>query len=172
MIALMDWGEIGVSFAVSLLASLFVSVGLWTLLPRGVVLTRRVKTGTSPHHWLGNPSPPWEIANSSALPVRIISARVTGLQVFEETQAADTPMPWRDLPVDGGYGVTLWFDDEALEIARSDVDGGTPWNKIVIPPGDTLTAFVTLNTSLEIRYRRTGWLGVLERRALHVSGGA
>lgn len=67
-------------------------------------------------------------------------------------------------------GATLHLDDEVSEILRLDRQG--PWNSVVVPPGETLKAKVTNNIDLRIKYRHAGWLGLLERRALTISGGA
>ena len=46
------------------------------------------------------------------------------------------------------------------------MDSVVPWNKVVIPPGDTLTAHVPNNSDLRIKYRRAGLFGIFERRAV------
>lgn len=72
------------------------------------------------------------------------------------------------LPVEGGHGVQLTFDDEVLEIGRTDLE--LPWRGIVIPPGEVLTARVSNNVTLTVRYRRGGLGGVFERRTQVIHG--
>lgn len=74
------------------------------------------------------------------------------------------PVPVQ-LPVEGAFGVRLHFDDETREIGR--VDLGRPWRGLTVSPGETLTAHVPNNTTLTIRYRRSGIGGLLERRTAH-----
>ena len=79
---------------------------------------------------------------------------------------------WVELEPDGekSRGATLHLTDEVSEIRR--LDRRTAWNRVVVPPGDTMKAQVMNNTELRISYRRAGWLGVFERRTLTISGGA
>lgn len=145
--------------------SVITGVGLWAVLPRGVVLTRTVRTQDALGQLMRDT---WEIRNDSALPVRITSAIVVGAQTFDpETERINEI----ELPVfegEGTLGVTLTFDDEVLEIRRTGTE--QLWNQQVIPPGDTLQAVVGINTSLRIEYRRAGRFGHFERRELEIHG--
>jgi hypothetical protein len=146
--------------------SVLTGVGLWAVLPRGVVLTRSVRG----RNFAGDPLPDtWELRNDSALPVHIVSVTTRGIQTFdpESGKIHDIevpPEPGEDL------GVSLHFDDEQLEIARS--DRGRTWRGLIVPPGDALQVTVMNNRTLRIRYRRAGALGVLERREVSIHGGA
>lgn len=158
-----SWIEVGLG----VLGAALVGVALWAFLPRGVILNRSVRA----QDWNGNPLyDTWEVKNDSPLPVFVRSVRVSGFQTFnEETGEIDKV----DLPPDGLMGVTLHFDDHALEVARTDQprpDQQGSWAGLVIPPGETLQAHVEVNTMLYIDYRRAGWSGVLERRSLTIHG--
>jgi len=151
---------------VDALLSVVVAVALWTVLPRGVVLTRSFPATNAGGEILLDT---WTIRNDSSLPVRITSMAIRGLTtVNQKTQEIE----WREL--DGGSQgsrvAEVWLEDEVSEIRR--LDRATHWNKILIPPGDIFRARVLNNTDLRIRYRRAGWLGVFERRTLTISGGA
>lgn len=161
-LALADVDDVLIGAAVSVLTG----VGLWALLPRGVVLTRRVRTrdvAGFPIH------DAWELQNDSPLPVRIISVTTEGIHTFdpdtERIREVEVPTePSED------FGVSLRFDDQTLEIART--ERGLPWRSLVVPPGDRLQAIVTNNRTVRVRYRRAGMLGVLERRQVELHGGA
>lgn len=150
-----------VNTAVSIAASL----GLWALLPRGVVLTRAVRS----HNHHGEPvGSTWNLRNDSALPIRIRSVRVTGLSTFNHAteQQREIELP---LAGDRADGASLSFDDSTLETLlyvhhRS-------WKGVTIPPGDTLQAVVPNMHGLRIKYRRAGCFGILERREIVISGG-
>lgn len=73
-----------------------------------------------------------------------------------------------ELPPEGGYNAYLRFDDHVLETRRDDVF--MPWCGVEVPPGETLSAHVGVNTALVIRYRRAGVFGFLERRRLAIHG--
>lgn len=138
---------------VEVLVSIATGVLLWAFLPRGVVLTRAVKT----ENRTGEPlDDTWELKNDSPLSLTLTSVRLA------------MPGYERDLPWDGEHGVRLCFDDETAEIAREDFQ--RPWNEVVVEPGDTLEAAMQSNTSLLIEYRRAGWLGVFERRRVVIHG--
>lgn len=150
----MDW----ISVAASGLITIVVGVGLWAFLPRGVVLTRTVKTDTADT---------WRIKNDSPLPIRITSVRVSAPETVDlEAESILEP----ELPPDGLLGVRLYLDDETAEIGR--MDWRSAWDQVVVVPGDTMTAHLPTNTSLYIDYRRAGWSGVFERRSLVIHGGA
>jgi hypothetical protein len=71
--------EVVIGAALSALAAL----GLWAVLPRGVVLTRSGRG----HEGIQNV---WELRNNSALPVRITSVKVMGAITYnEETDKID-----------------------------------------------------------------------------------
>lgn len=138
---------------VDVFVSIATGVLVWALLPRGVVLTRAVRTENLKGERLYDT---WELKNDSPLPVRLTSVRLV------------MPGYEGDLPWDGQHGVILTLDDETAEIARADWQ--RPWNKVVVEPGDTLQAVAEVNTSLFIEYRRAGWFGVFERRRLAIHG--
>jgi hypothetical protein len=148
------------------LVSIAVGVALWAVLPRGVVLTRSFPATTADGQILLDT---WKVTNASPLPIRITSVAVRGLgTVNRETEE----IQWVELDPDDAKsrGATLHLDDEVSEIRR--LDRTTSWNRVIIPPGDTMKAHVMNNTDLRIRYRRAGWLGVFERRTVTISGGA
>jgi hypothetical protein len=151
---------------ISAAVSVTTGIGLWALLPRGVVLTRRVRT----RDWAGNPlSDTWELRNDSALPVHIMSVTTQGIHTFDPESGKIHTVELQAEPAKD-FGVSLHFDDEQLEIARS--DRARDWGGLTVPPGDTLHATVRNNRSLRINYRRAGILGVLERREVRIHGGA
>jgi hypothetical protein len=156
-------------FLANTAVSLLVGLLLWAFLPRGVVLTRelsRLAPDGSPQFQT------WAIRNDSSLPVRITRVVYEGVNTFNgETGVIES----RELVADDSIdqeerlGVGLRFDDSSDEMARQ-VHGGL-WSGQVVRPGDTLTAYVNLNRSMTIRYRREGSLGFLERRVLTIQGG-
>lgn len=148
------------------LASVAVGVALWAVLPRGVVLTRSFPASTANGQILLDT---WRLQNDSPLSIRIASVAARGPGTVNR-QTGD--IEWVELKADDEklQGATLHLDDEVAEIRR--LDGPIAWSKEIIPPGDTLKAYVMNNTDLRIKYRRAGWLGVFERRTLTISGGA
>lgn len=156
----------GVELIASTLVSIAVGAALWAVLPRGVVLTRSFPASTADGQILLDT---WRVKNDSPLPIRITSVAVRGLgTVNRQTEKIE----WVQLKPDDekSRGATLHLDDEVSEIRR--LDAPVAWNRVIVPPGDTMKAHVMNNTDLRIRYRRSGWLGVFERRTLTISGGA
>ena len=152
------------------LISLAIGLGLWAFLPRGVVLTRELCVRTP----AGEPQyQTWQIRNASPLPVRIARVTYSGVNAYnpisEKIEERDLP-GWVPHEEEASLGIRLHFDDEVLEMTRDDGHKDT-WRGHVVPPGDTLTAFVNLNRTLSIRYRRGGLLGFAERRTLRSNGG-
>lgn len=148
------------------LVSIAVGAALWAVLPRGVVLTRSFPASTADGQILLDT---WRVQNDSPLPIRITSVAVRGLgTVNRKTEE----FKWVELAPDDekSRGATLHLDDEVSEIRR--LDRPIAWNRVILPPGDTMKAYVMNNTDLCIRYRRAGWLGAFERRTLTLSGGA
>lgn len=145
-----------------ILVSVLVGLGLWLWLPRGIVLVRQRDTDSYDT---------WTIQNDSPLPVRLSEVTISGISIVDTQTGVLTSVP---LPCDGDrmkdLGVDMYLDDEVDEISR--YDWSTPWNKVVLGPGDTMTAQVANNTTMLIKYRRAGWSGILERRTLRISGGA
>lgn len=118
------------------LISIVVGVALWAFLPRGVVLVRAAKA---------NQPDAWTIKNDSPLPVRLTSVRVASPETVNlATDTIEEP----ELPLDGLLGVRLNLDDETSDGVR--LDWQRPWNQVVVEPGDTLTAYVPVNTSVYI----------------------
>jgi hypothetical protein len=105
------------------------------------------------------------------LPVTVVSVTVRGVNTYDDASRTIRSV---ELPVDegfedhGGLGVALTFDDEVLEIRR--VDNQLGWRGLEIPPGDTLQAHVPNNRDLTIKYRRSGPLGIFERRSITIHG--
>ena len=147
-----DW----VGVALGTLGSLVVGVGLWIVLPRGVILTKTHPVFLS---FGGDPLPDtWSIKNVSALTAMIESVTIQHMGMPE-------PVP---MPIEGLPTASLVFDDEVLEIGRTDRE--LPWTGLPIPPGESLTAHIGVNHMLTVRYRRQGWTGRFERRTLVVHG--
>jgi hypothetical protein len=145
--------------------SLLVGLGLWAVLPRGVVLTREPKKyppGVDPSR-VGE----WTIRNASALPVRLTKVVRSGIDTFDTDTGKIREVPLETC-TGSGSDVTLSFDDETLYYWQEAADD---WNGLVVPPGDTLTAYVNLNRTLTIHYRRNGMFGVFERRSVSLDGG-
>lgn len=154
--------------AINAVVSLLVGFALWALLPRGVVLTRSFAAN---HQGVTQPQT-WTIRNESALPVKITKVTHTGVHTYNDTTGEiETRVlpPWVPHEEEGDLGIRLQFDDEVLELNRDSDD--SPWAGQLVPPGDTLTAFVNLNRTLTIRYRRAGLFGLTERRTLSIDGG-
>lgn len=146
------------------LTSALVGIGLWAALPRGVVLTKRFPATS----WNGQILPDtWSLQNASALPVRLTSVRYRSPSTYNDATGRIEP---REVPTEEGSTgpVQLTLDDGIAEITRH--EQRLQWRQVVIPPGDTLTAHVSNNTDLEIKYRRDGLLGQLERRKLTLKG--
>jgi hypothetical protein len=157
-----------VELVVSSVVSIVTGVALWALLPRGVVLTRAVRTQSMIGQALYDT---WEIKNDSPVPVTILSVTVAGPHTVDLKTSTVRDL---ELPVFEGdahatdHGVSLTFDDDSSEISR--VDASKPWRGLEIPPGDTLQAHVLNNRTLTIKYRRSGRTGLLERRSIVVHG--
>ena len=141
---------------INAVVSVVVGIGLWLLLPRGVVLVYEDR-----HYG------EWTIRNDSPLPVQLCEVTVRGVNVIDEATGQLTSVSL--LPGENDYGAYMALDDEVAEIGRDEQQ--RPWREIVLVPGETITASVNLNTSLSIKYRRAGWSGVLERRMLTIHGG-
>lgn len=154
-------GEVVIAAVVSVATGL----GLWAVLPRGVVLTRSVRAQNFSGDALYDT---WDLKNDSALPVRVTSVAVMGPHTYDDSQGK---LNWVELPpdADGEEGVALHFDDSVTEMKR--LDQKRHWSGTQIPPGDTLGARVLNNRDLRIRYRRAGVFGVLERREVRIHGG-
>lgn len=150
---------------VNSLVSVLTGLAIWAVLPRGVVLTRTPLTQDHNGELIYGR---WTVRNDSPLPIRLTKVTHAGVHTYDDANGRVREL---DLPptLEDEVGVSLAFDDEVLELTRSDDD--KPWDKQVIPPGDTLTAYVNLNRTLRIRYRRSGFLGVFERRAITIDGG-
>jgi hypothetical protein len=154
------------AFIFNTLATIVVGIGLWMFLPRGVVLTKRLRPTTTTDF----ASVEWVLRNESAVPMVLLHVEHMGIH----TMTADGSCEVRDLPTDTyevwrELGIDLGFEDHDMEMVR-DVSG-KPWHGLTILPGDALVAHVNLNRSLIIKYRRKGWTGVLERRELQIDVG-
>lgn len=152
------------AFVASAATSLSVGVFLWAFLPRGVVLTRKERK-VAPG---GQPTPDmWVLTNNSPVTVRLTSVRVVSPNNFNPKTERIDELP---LPVfgDPDTGVELELGDHTTDVARADFE--RPWPEVEVAAGDTLIARVPVQTSLKIAYRRAGWTGVLERRALIIHG--
>jgi hypothetical protein len=108
----------------------------------------------------------WTVQNDSALPVRILTVQYYGGDTHNHPDG-----PWRDMTdeLDERRGVYLRLDDEVPEMGR--LDARRPWSRVVVPPGDTMTAGVPNLTDLRIKYRRAGFFGFTERREVRIRGG-
>lgn len=136
--------------------------------PRGVVLTRQLQfCGPDGEQQFQT----W-IRNASALPVVLTRVSYSGVTTYndETGEIEDHDLPsWVPHEEEADLGISLRFDDEPLELGR-DADE-KPWRGLKVPPGDTLTAYVNLNRTLVLEYRRSGVFGVFERRTLRIDGG-
>lgn len=133
--------------------SILCSLLLWLFLPRGVVLTSE-EQGYDPDC---NQCAQWSVKNESALPVRILSASVNGVETYNEATGK-----FGDVDVSGEEG----------RLMLGDGFGDPPETRgYVVFPGQTFAVHVDLNQELTIRYRRAGWSGLLERRKLSIFGG-
>lgn len=150
-------------FVVGAFASALTGIVLWAVLPRGVALTRTLRTTD----WDGQPLyDTWTITNDSPVPVQLTSVAWQGV----ETLVGDKLL-WRELPPETSkiQGVDLTPEEEQLYYKLTDALGR--WRGFVLPPGDTLRATVMNNHDLRIKYRRAGWTGAFERREIKVHGG-
>jgi len=150
------------NFTIGLLASTIVSIALWLLLPRGVVITRRKPAIDD----FGEPIPDsWVLRNESPLAVKILRVRYAGFSTI-----VDESLRWKRLSPD------QLTDDPFDAVLDSDVGGGEvlsaheTWRGFQITPGDGLVLRMPNNHTLEVRYRRAGWAGVLERRTIRIHG--
>lgn len=157
------WTELSLGLLISTVQAL----ALWAFLPRGVVLTRSQRL----QDFAGRPlHDTWAVQNNSPLAVQILSAKVVGVGSYDADQDKCLAVDLDGVDGAGTHGVEMSFDDEVLEISR--VDREKPaWAGQRVPPGDTLQVSVPNNTSLTIRYRRAGALGIFERRAVTIDGG-
>lgn len=143
-------------FGLSLIASALPALLLWAFLPRGVVLTRSRRKVD----WKDNPvDDTWEVKNNSAMPVTILSVTTSNPGVDDVEVDAESD--------DDSAGVSLMLDD--WDQVRDEWHAGG-WRGVTLLPGETLTARVTTNTVLRIKYRRSGMTGALERRQLIIIG--
>lgn len=150
-------------FIVGALASALTGVALWAVLPRGAALTRTLRTTD----WDGQPLyDTWTITNDSPISIKVTSVTWQSVDTFEGDK-----LVWRELPVQtsGVEGIHLTLDEEQLYYKLTESLGR--WRGLVLPPGDTLRATVLNNHDLRIKYRRSGWTGVFERRVIKVHGG-
>lgn len=120
------------------------SLLLWFFLPRGVVLT-------SP----GDDSAFQIVRNESPLPVRILKVTLSGVAHID----------------DRGRFIEVDVTDSHDEYLQVFGEGDAVWRGHVIAPGHGVGVQVHVNSCVTIRYRRAGWLGVLERRRVDVFGG-
>lgn len=149
------------NFTIGLLVSAIVGIALWLFLPRGVVITRS-KPARDVH---GEPIPDsWVLRNESPLPVQILDVRYIGISTVVNGHPA-----WKPLTPSG------LTNEPFLVSLDSDTGGGamssdSDWNAVQLAPGDGLVLQMPLHHKLEMRYRRAGWVGVLERRAVTIQG--
>ncbi|KUG54807.1 MULTISPECIES: hypothetical protein [Kocuria] len=149
------------NFVTGLVASAIVSIGLWLLLPRGVVITRNKPA----RDVRGEPIPDsWVLRNQSPLTVQILDVRYTGISTYANMRPAWKSLTPSELASEP-FGVSL----------DSDVGGGamsndSSWSTVQLAPGDGLVLQMPLNHELEMRYRRAGWTGVFERRVVTIQG--
>lgn len=150
------------NFAIGLLASTIIGIALRLFLPRGVVITRS-KHANDDH---GEPIPDsWVLRNQSPLPVQILDVRYSGVNTIVNE------MPkWKSLnPLE-------LTDDPFNAVLDSDVGGGEvlaaneTWRGLQVTPGDGLFLRMPNNQAVEVRYRRAGWAGILERRTISIHG--
>lgn len=158
--------EFWTSVVAGVVSGLVAGLVLWMILPRGVVLTRKPKPPGSD----GQPQyNMWEVRNESSLPIRITGVTYCGVDTFNpQTKEIEI----RELSPDAqpqDCAVSLTFDDETAELTRD--DSMNPWSEQLVPPGDTLTAYVNLNRKMTIKYRRQGLAGMFERRQIQIHGG-
>lgn len=151
-------------FLMNSLGSVFVGIALWALLPRGVVLTRRRRLRNHREEpMLGT----WELRNNSSIPIRIESVLVAGPAAPGRGSGRQ---PGNKLILgQEPEGVSLAFDDGGLDTLLHATR--STWKGVTIPPGDTLQAAVGAMWCLQVKYRRKGWCGLLERRQIVVNGG-
>ena len=149
------------NFAIGLLASTIVGVALWLFLPRGVVITR-----SKPAHDVhGDPIPDsWVLRNDSPLPVQILDVRYLGISTIVNAVPIWKPLTPPDLT-----------SEPFLVGLDSDTGGGamsndSSWSTVQLASGDGLILQMPLHHTLEMRYRRAGWSGGFERRAVTIQG--
>jgi hypothetical protein len=151
--------------ALGVIMSILVSLALWMVLPRRVVLTRSVRA----EDFRGRPMyDTWALRNASALPVRTTSVTVLGPHTYDSRRDKLIELELNNSK--DGDGVQLRFDDVTLDTART--DPGLAWRGLKVPPGGSLEAKISDNRTLRIRYRRAGLSGVFERREISVHGHA
>lgn len=145
--------------------SVLTGVGLWAVLPRGVVLTREPRV----QDLQGAPLfDTWTLRNNSALPIRIMFVTVSSPETYDANKDKILEIELPVLESEGKIGVALSFDDHVLDTRRT--ERNQSWRGLEVPPGDTLQAMVGINRTLRVRYRRAGPLGPFERREVHIHG--
>lgn len=153
-----------VNFLTGMAGSALVGVVLWALLPRGVVLTRAIRS----QNFRGEPLyDTWELRNNSALPIKLTSVAVMSALTYDEGKDRFGHVELTAAN-ESEFAVALRLDDDISEMTRQERE--TPWKGLVIPPGDTLESKVLNNTNLVIKYRRPGVTGLLERRTITIQG--
>lgn len=149
------------NLAIGLLASTIVGIALWLFLPRGVVITRS-NPARDVH---GEPIlDSWVLRNESPLPVQILDVRHLGISTIVDSHPAWMPVAPSELA-----------NEPFVVCLDSDIGGGamsnsSEWNTVRLTPGDGLVLRMPLHHKLEMRYRRAGWTGVFERRAITIQG--
>ncbi|MGW9720287.1 hypothetical protein ACUXJV_002431 [Micrococcus aloeverae] len=104
------------------------------------------------------------LRNQSPLPVQILDARYIGIS----TIVNEDPV-WKSL-------TPLELASEPFVVSLdSDVGGEamsnhSSWSTVQLAPGDGLVVQMPLHHRLEMRYRRAGWAGAFERRAVTIQG--
>lgn len=149
------------NFAIGLIASIIVGIALWLFLPRGVVITRSKPA----RDVRGEPIPDsWVLRNHSPLPVQILDVQYIGISTIVNEHPVWRPVAPSEL-TNEPFVVSL----------DSDVGGGamsndSSWSTVQLAPGDGLVLQMPLHHKLELRYRRAGWTGAFERRAVTIQG--
>ena len=151
---------------VGVAASTLVGIALWLLLPRGVVLTRQMRTTD----WRGEPLyDTWVLRNDSAVAARLLRVQVTSSTMYDDARGRFVPQILTD-DLAASTGVLMALDDQVGEITRQEALAGR-WTGVVVEPGETLQVTVPNNTDVRVDYRRADWAGVLERRHVRIRGG-
>ena len=153
-------------FLVGVAASTLVGIALWLLLPRGVVLTRQMRTTDGREEPLRDT---WVLRNDSAVAARLLRVQVTNFTMYDHARKRFVPQILTD-DLGARTGVKMALDDQVGEISRGETLAGR-WAGVVVEPGDTIQVTVPNNTDVRVDYRRGGLAGVLERRHVLIRGG-
>ena len=121
------------------LVSIAVGAGLWAVLPRGVVLTRSFPATAADGRVLLDT---WKVQNDSPLPIRITSVAAWGLGTVNRL---NEEIEWVEFGSADEKVTRSNLAPRRRGVRDPTAGSPDPWNKVIVPPGDTLKAHVMNN---------------------------